>query len=230
MGLINLERDELDALKSIDRDELRKLVDKSLDEERTQNLRAMQLSRCGLYVANQLMAFEKAIAEYRKAKSARKRDVTYTDARRAGDDLEYAFNGMKGRAEEQEQESRLFFVDDHIIPPQHFTENLSVYVTYRWREVKEDDWKLGTIRFLHEAHKPVDYLAPKPKRKPPAWKVEKEKQDWLYKQWEHLMRLGLQSLKEFFREGGKASVVPKSFTVKVDARGELNNLSADFWR
>ena len=137
---------------------------------------------------------------------------------------------MKQRAEEQEQESRLFVVHDHIIPPGHFTENLSVSVSYNWREVKEDDWTFGSINFLHEARKPIDYLALKPKRKPPAWKVERERQDWLYQQWEHLMRSGLQSLKSFFQDGGKASAVPKAFKAKVGTRGELNNFSTDFWR
>src|SRR5690606_34855951 len=152
---------------------------------------------------------------YKKAKSPKKRDDTYSRALKAGSDLQYAFNGMKRRAEQEELENKLFVVDDHIIPPPDFTENVSVSVTYRWREVVEDNWKFGTITFLHEAHQPFDYLAPKPKRKPPAWKIEQEKQEWLYGQWEDLMRSGLQSLKEFFREGGKGSVVPRSFKAKT---------------
>lgn len=95
MGEINLPSSEREALKGIDFTELRKLIQQSLKDEHAHAMRACQLDSCGLYVGTRLRSFESALAEYRKAKAARKKEETRTQALRAASDLEYAVDMMK---------------------------------------------------------------------------------------------------------------------------------------
>ena len=97
MGVINLERDELEAIAATDKEEVRRLVRQCLDEERIQSLLSLQLESCGLFVAERQRDYKKALAEYKKAKSPKKRDDTYGHALKAGSNLEFAFNGITYR-------------------------------------------------------------------------------------------------------------------------------------
>lgn len=231
MGEINLERDELEAFNAIEEGGLHTLISQCLDEERVYPLRSLQLERCGAYVGSRLRAYERALSEYGKAKSTKKRSDTYQLALRAGSDLENAVYQGKRRAEGEEQERHLFFVDDHIIPPPDFTEHLSVSVHYRWRETAEDNWVNGTITFSHDVDLRPDYLTPKQKRKPSVAKQEQDRQEMLYGVWDNLMKSGLYSLKEFLGSGGKGAVIPCSFKAVPDSYSKgLNNYSTKFWR
>lgn len=230
MGEIYLRREERDALKTIAPDMLDKLIEQCLDEKQPSSMRELGLGSCGPYAASQLRAFEKALAEYRAAKAAKKLTETETRARRAGSDLAHAVHQMKHRAEMEEKEVQLFYVDDQIMPPLRFSEHLSIRVSFRWRRTIEDQRASGSITFSHDVDLRSDYTMPRPTRKPGAIKQERDRQDKLYRDWEHLMRLGLHSVIQFFREGGNATAIPETFPAKADPYSrELNNFSTRFW-
>jgi hypothetical protein len=230
MGEINIPRDERDVLKAIDANVLNKLIEQCLHEERPSALRSLRLESCGPYVASRLWAYEKALAEYSKAKAAKKRAETKCRAHRAGSDLAHAIQQMKHRVETEANEGLLFYVDDQILPPHRFSENVTVRVSYRWRRAIEDEWVYGSVTFSHDVDLRPDYSMPLPIRKLSAAKQEQERQDKLYGEWEHLMKLGLYSIRDYFKGGGDGSEIPESFQAKIDSysRG-LNNFSAKFW-
>jgi len=74
------------------------------------------------------------------------------------------------------------------------------------------------------------YLFPQPKRKPSAATQATAKEAELFRVWDHLRRLALHSVKEYFQKGGDGSKIPQTFQAKQDAYGGgLNNFSASFW-
>lgn len=223
-------RQERDALKAIDTDVLDKLIEQSIDEKCPSSLRILRLESCGPYAASQFRAFGKALVEYGSAKAAKKLAETESRALRAGSDLAYAIRQMKGRVETEEREEQFFYVDDLIMTPNDLSEQLTVRVTYRWRSTIENKWQYGSIVFTHDVDLRPHYTISPPKRKPSARKLKEDRQEELYRKWECLMRLGLYSVREFFREGGDAAVIPKTFQAKVDSHTrELNNFSCRFW-
>lgn len=230
MGEINLPRYERDALKTIDTFVLDKLVEQCFSEERADALRSLRLEDCGTYVISELRGFEKALIEHRQAKAAKKRAETAHYARRAGSNLVFAVQQMKHRAETEEKEDFLFYVDDRIIQPYGCSNPVTVQVSYRWRTAIEDQWVYGSITFSHHVDLRPDYTIPLPSRKPSAAKQEQERKDKLYREWEHLKRLGLHSVKEYFKTGHDGAKIPKTFQAIIDpySRG-LNNHSAQFW-
>lgn len=231
MGEISISRDEQDALKAIDNRELHNLVDQAIREERTGELRRLPLTRCGSYVSTQLHYFDQALARYRLAKSARKREETGDALRRAGRDLTFAVDAMKRRMETEQADAQLFQIDDQIMPPYRFSKQMSVRVSYRWRRTIEDEWQWGSITFVHHHDPRPDYTAQTPKRKPSATKQEQELQNRLYQTWEHLMRGALYSVRDYFRDGGDGAKIPETFQVTVDSYSrDLNNYSTQFWR
>lgn len=231
MGALNVPRAEIDALKAVDTGLLHKLIEQCLYEERLSPVQGLRLERCGLYVATRLQEFERALANHGKAKAAKKRAETESRVRRAGGDLEHAVQQMKERVAREEQESQLFYIDDQISPPYGFSERLTVRVDYRWREALEGEWKHGSITFSHDAEPRSHYRAPTPARKPSAAQQERERQDELYRRWEHLMSLALHSVREHFRRVGSGTAIPQNFQAKTDAfTGDLNNFSAQFWQ
>jgi len=87
------------------------------------------------------------------------------------------------------------------------------------------------IAFHHEVKPRFVYDPSPPKRKPSAAKQEETLQKDLASEWQHLMRLALCSVRDFFREGGDGSNIPEKFQVVPDERsGGLNNYSAIFWK
>ncbi|MFC3815045.1 hypothetical protein [Lysobacter sp. GCM10012299] len=230
VGGVNIPREVRDALKAIESDALVKRIDQCLDEKCLSALRSLRLESCGPYVASNIRKFETALAEYGSAKAAKKLAETETRARRAGDNLARAVQEMKYRAETEETEDQLFHVEDRITPPHMFSEHLTVRVSYRWRPTIEDEWGCGSIIFSHNAEMQPDYTVLAPKRKPSVVQQAGDRQDALYREWEHLMRLALYSVKEYFRDGGSALAIPTTFRAKVDAHTRrLNNFSARFW-
>lgn len=231
MGEIKIAASEREALKALDIDELAKLIEQAVDEERSGELHRLRLTGCGPYVASKLRSFEGALADHGNAKAAKKRAETGDRLRRAGSDLEFAVSQMKQRLDREEEDERLFQLDDQIMPPYRLSERLSVRVTYRWRKAIKDEWVHGSITVSHDVDERPDYAAPAQKRKPSAAKREQDRQDKLYRTWEHLMRLTLYSVRDYFREGRDGSEIPQAFNAIPDAyTQDLNNYSVDFWR
>lgn len=231
MGEINISRDEQDALRAVNTDVLDKLISQGVYERRIGNLHLLNLASCGPYVASQLRAFEQALVEHGKAKSANKLAETKEGVRHAGSDLADAVRQMKHRVETEENEGQLFYVDDQIIWPDSFSEQLTVRVSYRWRRAIEDDWTYGDIAFYHRVDSWPDYVMSTTKRKASASILKQALQAKLSREWKQLMGLALHSVREYFRAGGDGSTIPPTFQAVADSysRG-LNNHSADFWR
>jgi len=230
MGEINIPRAEQEALRAVECDVLNQLVDQCLREGRPSVLRALRLESCGPYVASKLRAFEKAMDTYGKAKVEKKRAETRYDAISASSDLVHAVLLMKQRMATEEEEGQRFHVDDLILPPHRFGERISVRVSYRWRPSAADPWAYGDITISHDVDMRPDYTQPPPKRKPSASRQAQQRQEALYREWEHLNSLALHSVRDYFRNGGNGADIPKAFQAKPDAytRG-LNNCSANFW-
>ncbi|QPF90844.1 hypothetical protein [Bradyrhizobium commune] len=230
MGEINIPRVQQNALKEIDDNELNRLVDQAIREERMGDLNRLPLTSCGPYISKKLHYFEQALAKHREAKAPRKRAETAHTLQRAGSDLSFAVDAMKRRMEEERKEGQIFYVDDPIVPPYHFDKHLIVRVSYRWRRTVDDDWTSGSITFVHDVDLRPNYTIPAPKRKPSAAKQEQDRQTELAETWQHLMRGALYSVRDYFREGGDGDKIPQTFQAAVDShtRG-LNNHSTRFW-
>lgn len=229
MGEINLEQREIEAIKSVDERELSKLIYEAVEAERVGDLYRLRLRDCGEYVASKLHYFEKALNAYRDAKSAKKREETYSYARRMGSDLSFAFSRMKHRMETEERQRPYWYVDDRVYWPHDFTNNLSVTISYRWRKAVEDDWNTGRITFHHKVVPRPSYLQPQPKRKPSKAKQEEIRQNELSSTWQHLMKNALYTLRDYFESGGDGHQIPATFTAVPDRDGHLNNFSLKFW-
>lgn len=230
MSEINIPRSEQDALRAVEHDVLNEVIDQCLREGRSSVLRPLLLENCGPYVASKVRAFEKALEMYGRAKAEKKRAETRRDALSAGSDLMHAVLQMKQRMATEEEEGQRFRVDDIIMPPHRFDERMSVRVSYQWRPSEADPWAYGDITFFYDVDMRPDYTLPLQKRKLSAARQAQERQEALYREWEHLKSLALHSVRDFFRRGGNAAGVPKVFQVKLDeyTRG-LNNFSANFW-
>ncbi|MBS0598837.1 MAG: hypothetical protein JSR92_16300 [Proteobacteria bacterium] len=231
MGEINIPREERDVLKAIDVAVLEKLIGQSVGDKRADCLRMIRLSNCGPFVASKFRSFEKALVDYDRAISPKKCAETEAYALRTGRDLASAVRQMKYRVETEEREGQLFYVEDNIAPPYDFSDDLSVHVSYRWRPTIEDAWRFGSITFSHDVNWSADYTVPLTRRKPSALEQKQDRRDKLCGTWNHLMSLGVQSVRNYFRDGGDGDQIPRAFPVKVDSytRG-LNNFSATFWR
>lgn len=229
MGDLNVPRKEAEALKAINTTLLATLINQSIREERSSAHRNLRLDFCGPFVTTRLRVFEKAISAHAAAKSPKKRTETDYNVRRAGRDLEYAVQQMKDRVAIEEKGGQLFFIDDDVMPPINFSEELSVLVNYRWRESTEADWKHRNTRFSFTSVSRPNYISPKPARKLSAARQERDRQDTLYWQWEHLKMLGLQAIRDHFRQGGTGDTIPEVVRAKTDTYTKgLNNFSARF--
>lgn len=234
MGEINLEAHEVRAIQSIDVEQLRVLVTRALEQGTASGLYGLQLDGCGEFVGQRLRRFETALAEYGKAKSAAKRERTSSDARRAGQDLLSAVADMKRRQRNDERRDQLFRVEDHILPPHRYSPKLSVTVHYQWRLTIDDQWTRGRIVFTHDVDMRPDYerlyhlggVGILPKRKPSAARQEAERQDKLARDWEHLMRGALYSVRDYLEKNPDGSTIPDSH----HSSGTINNYTTDFWR
>jgi hypothetical protein len=228
--VINLTCREKEAISNIDERELETLIDQALQYERAAGLRQLFPSDCGSHLAAELHKFERSPGELAEAKSAKNRDQKRTEAVRAGRNLSFALSQMKARVKTELEDGQLFYVDDQIYWPQHFSKELRVSVSYKWRRTVEDPWTHGRIEFHHQHNPSTDYTSPRPKRKPSVAKQKQDLQDTLSREWVHLKDLALFSVRDFFREGGDGSKIPSLFQAVVDPRtSRLNNFSAKFW-
>jgi len=231
MSYINLPSDQQAAISDVDEAVLRAAVQKCLDEERVGPIHGLGLSNCGPYVANKLHGFQRAIAEYIKAKAHAKRERTRQQALHAGSDLIHAVQLMKERLEAGLQEGELFFIDDQVMPPLLLSKRLSVRVPFRWRASRSSDWKHGQLTFVYDFSPQPSYALSLPKRKPSAAQVARDLEDSRFREWERLKAQALFSMKEFFRGGGDGGDVPEVFAVRPSPYGGgLNNFSCNFWQ
>jgi len=231
MGVLNLSHDEKEALKGIDEDQLDDLVEQAIRHEQMGDLYRLPLRRCGSHVGSELGSFQRALTNHRAAKSAKKRADTGEALERAGRDLTFAVSTMKGRVQKEETDGQFFHVDDEISPPYRLSDRLSVCVRFRWRRTVEDQWTSGSITISHRAVRDPDYTLPTPKRKPSKAQEEQDRQAWLFETWNYLMRGALFSVRDYFRDGGDGSTIPKEFQANPSSHGGgLDNFSTDFWR
>lgn len=232
MSLINLTQDQKVALDDLDEDVLDRLIDDALFTGRPDGLRRLPLDRCGLFVSGRLRDFETALSRFDGSKAATKRARTEDEARRAGSRLSHAVAQMKHRRAEEEEEGTLFRIEDRFIhQPIRPGKRMSVTIRYRWRPSVDNDWTDGHITFEHVHDPRPDFLREASRPKLSAARRQREEEDDLLRVWESLRDSALFSLRDYFREGGDGSKVPRSFKVTVDAYyGTLNNHSADFWR
>lgn len=229
MGILNVPRDEADAIKAVDSAVLKGVIDRCLADEHPTAIRSLGLRGCGPYISTKLHAFELSLSDDAKAKAAKRRAETEYDARKAGRDLAHAVQQMKQRVATEEQEGKLFFVEDRLAPPTLISPHLDVTISYRWRESMDQEWQYGSVRFSHVVEFHRDYSVPAPARKPSAAQQRRDRDAELYRQWEHLRDLGLQQVREHFRRGESGATIPEEVEAKVDPRTHhLNNSSARF--
>lgn len=61
--------------------------------------------------------------------------------------------------------------------------------------------------------------------------MEQERQDKLYRHWEHFRMLAINAVREFLQKGGDAATIPERFVARTSGRDRhLNNFSCDFWQ
>lgn len=229
MGEINLPREEQEALAALDLAEIDRLIDRAVQYESSAGL-DQALWRCGPFVAQKLRYFDKALDAHRKAKAAKKREQTAYDLRKEVSELKWAIGAMRDRMEIERRNGEIFYIDDQIFRPQTFTPAMRIRVAYRWRRSIEDNWSHGAITFRHQVDTRPNYLLPQPPRKLSPAKQREALQESLAIDWQHLMRLSLWSVRDYFLAGHDGSEIPETFDVIPDSysRG-LNNHSCDFW-
>lgn len=224
MSYLNISHSARKALKAIDESGLERCIDKCLNEEQSYHLQEFRLYDCGPYLMQQLSIFEKAVTALRGARSSKKREETRYSALKAGRDLAAAFLQMRAGVSEVEADEVTFNVDEQNFPPSMFSERLSVQISYSWRIDESAEWQFGYITFSYLAEEQPVYFSVVPARKVSAARQKQEKQDSLYRSWEHLKALCMESVYRYLKEGRDGSLIPKAFTVK-----SLNNSGADFW-
>lgn len=230
MGDINISRSEQDALRSIDCEVLRMLIEQCLQEERPTALRQFRLDGCGTFVSTKWHAFIQDLDAYGNAKANKKRAETLRDARSAGSNLLDAVQQMQHRMSVEAEEKGRFYIDDLITTPHAFRTPLTVRVSYRWRPSPAEPWVHGDITFIYAVELRPDYTRPPSARKPSAARQVQERQEALYHEWTRLKDQALFSVRDYFRKGGTGANVPKTFLVQHDPyTSRLNNFSAKFW-
>lgn len=231
MSGLYLSKDERAALASIDGDGLRELIDEAIACARPGSLHGIGLTRCGPYVAERLRRFERDLDYYCKARSAQKRSDTRAQAHRAGSELAWAVRDMQNRMADEDKELARSRIDDIIPSPRTFRERLELRVGFSWRDADQDEWHHGSIVFGHQVDMQPDHSRPPPTRKPSAARQEEERQDELYRRWEHLRTLALNAVREFFQQGGDGAAIPAAFETRTGPQSRyLDNFSCDFWR
>lgn len=230
MGEINLSREEQIALAALDLTKIESMIEKAVRYETATDLH-QTLWRCGPFIAQKLHYFEKALEAHRKAKAARKREQTGCDVCKDASDLKWAVWAMHDRMEIERKNGELFYVEDNIFWPRIFSPNLSVRIAYRWRRTVEDDWNQDAITFTHQVDTRPSYLLPQSRKKLSPAKQKAALQESLAMDWQHLMRLGLHSVRDYFEAGHDGSEIPETFEAVADGHSRgLNNYSCDFWR
>lgn len=223
--MINLTPDEMKAIEEMDCGVLRSAIDAARETRSPTPLTHLQLHRLGDYVRRSEHLFRRALDDLHKARSAEKVARTSQDALRAGWDLISAVEEMKERERREKSNGELFYIDDHIFEPSTFRPELTVTVSYRWRTVAEGEWTYGRITFRHRHVGWPEVGAYAARRK----LTTRQREETLRAEWDHMRRLALFSVRDFFQIGGDGADIPETFPA-VAERGSLNNHSLQFWR
>lgn len=230
MVQINLPLSERKALLAIDTNALSLAVDQLVERGFPGYMHWLDLSGCGTTFSRQLHLLERALSELNAAKSDKKRTEMKGRVRDAADDLIAAVEHMKHRAAVEEEEGKLFRVDDPLVTPSYLSAKMSVTVYYQWRKTEEDDWTSGSIKFTHVVETRPDYTMPIPVRKPSAAQRSRDRQDELYRVWERLTMDAHSAVRDYFRSGMDVRAIPEAYQVVPSVHGGgLNNHSCKFW-
>lgn len=229
MGEINIPQRDREALKAIDASQLHGIVQQCVEQRQPTALAPLKLYNCGAYVGTQFRYFERALMDYRSAKSAKKLADTRSEAQSTGRDLIYAIEQMQARLQVEEKEELVFGIDDHIMEPALFHEQLTVRVRYQWRQTVDDKWTFGTIAFVYDVDTRPNYTTVQPKRKPSVAQQERARQENLRAQWDDLRKQSLYSVRDYFKGAGDGAKIPETFHVRLDDSRGLNNHSTKFW-
>lgn len=228
---INIPNTVRDVLKTLDLEQLATLIAQIVSDGRPGATHILGLEGCGPYVTSCRRIFEQALTEHSKAKSSATRQRTESNVRSTADKLMDSIRQMISRLEIEEKESSFFYIEDRILPPSRFSENLIVRINFQWRSEENNDWRFGSICYRYTANFDSGLESCQVVGKLSAARKEQDRQGLLCREWEHLAQLALSSLREYFRKGGDGARIPSSFQVLNERydRG-LNNFSADFWR
>lgn len=231
MGDLNFSKAESDALIAVDARAVDEAIERCLEDRSSYALSSFRLDSCGAYVATKAREFDAALRAFAAARAPKKTDSTRTRAGRAGGSLGSALRRTQEALKREVQEGEHFYVFDDVRPPTRLGSDMSVRVNYRWRASASDTWTIGAIKFSHSVAPRKDYLHPPPRRKPSAATEARRQQEEIYAEWNHLKMLALESVRNFFRDGGVAKDIPTIFPVKLDSNSrQLNNHSANFWK
>lgn len=226
MGDLNTSDHVMKTIRNVDPHALDTALEDCLAHRRCSGLTGFGLANCGEHVASELRSFESAVNALSLAKSARKIDQTGQLARRAASSLSSALRNAQTAIAGEELQRELFYIDDEIRPPFRLDEEMSVFLTFQCRASATDPWDHGHIEFTHQ-RRALKVNAPSARRGAAQRRL---RDDALFREWDHLRKLSLWSLREFFRKGGAARDVPKRFAVRVQGyERSLYNGSEKFW-
>jgi len=222
---------ELEALSAVDARALDAAIHRCLDVRNSYALNAFRLDACGPYVASKAREFDAALRAFAAAKASKKIESTGSMARRKGGSLGSALRRAQEAVETLAWEGETFHVFDDVLPPTRFTPDMSVRVNYQWRASTSSPWTHGSIEFTHRLVSKKDYAQPPSKRVPSAAMAARKQEDDLFAEWDHLRKLALWSVRDYFRDRGVAGDIPQVFPVKLDRYSQrLDNHSAEFWK
>lgn len=233
MSILYLTEREKAATRAVDQRRLDELIDDALCSGINSGLYELHLFECGSSVDHEVRAFERALADYAKAKVPTKRDELRGRAWLAGRQVGAAVRATIDRADKEDRERALFTVDDLIHSPSRFSEHIEICINFDWRAELGASANRRSITFVYDVPERYDYtpMRDRPKRKTSAAKVEAERQDKLYREWKHLRALAIHAVHEFLQEGGDPITIPERFVVTLPSRDRyLNNFSCNFWQ
>jgi hypothetical protein len=231
MNPIYISDSEKVALKAVDDQALTVLIDRAVHSEHPTGLYVLQLGNCGEYIAQQLRRFERALADFAKAKTAPKRAERRAQTLCAAANVRRAIHERRHRMDMEEREAQLFRIDHDIIPPFRLNKEIVVRVDYQWRRTVDDDWSHNRIAFSHDVNVTPDYSLSASKWRPSAANFEQRRQEELFSHWERLAKSARSSVHQYFKEGGDGAAIPDTYQVTCDAHsGSLNNFSSNFWK
>lgn len=230
MSSLYFSQHEVRAIKALNICNIERCVEQALEERHPAALFDLHIAGACSYIATRLHRYERDLANYAKSKAATKRSETRSRAWSSGHNLVYAIREMKQLVEQQEKETQLLQINDQIFPPRFFRDRVEVHVSYQWRTSVEAEWAFGSITFSHAVDMRPSYTPQQPKRKPSAAKLEEQRQEMLFRHWDHLRMLALEAVREFLKSGGDGSSIPVTFEAKPDSADRyLNNYSCNFW-
>ena len=218
------------AVRNIDEDLISDIIDKAITYEDNSKLRDINLEDCGSFLNGKLMWLERAIQGLKEAKSPKKKKEKEDFARSIEREISYGIRSVKSQAEDLANDLERFEVDEPYFDPPILNNFLKVKVRFRWRKSIEEPFSEGSITFLHKYTDNPPVFRRSMSKRFRSSKKERDFQQDLSSCWERMQRCGIDSLKEFFRNGGEPKDVPEVFTMRVcDYTGSLNNHSAKFW-